>query len=144
VCCFDKTGTITKPGMDYLGVKEMTKLGFIDANVHPRSGSHMEAAMACCHSLSKFKKPVGTNPMNRPSEPEYMLVGATVDKLMFESTGWKLEHSDRGNVVSNSTRSIKVLRSFDFDHHRMTSSVIAQVRETASNDRDRVVHLTVK
>jgi cation-transporting ATPase 13A3/4/5 len=86
VCCFDKTGTITKPGMDFLGVREMASAGrFAEQSVQASPGGPLEAAMASCHALSKFKHSGSSNPMlSNQVEGEYMLVGATVDKLMFE------------------------------------------------------------
>jgi len=114
VCCFDKTGTLTTSGMAFHGVRIIDTSGTAGAHMSSApSNSVLESAMASCHTLSKLNGE---------------LIGAAVDAIMFKATQWTLEQLDKGNVVTNysGTKSLHVVRRFDFDHHRMTSSVIVK------------------
>ena len=71
--------------------------------------------MATCHSLIKSKE---TN----------TIVGHPVDLAMFKASKAQLEKS-KGSTARIKTSSgilVHVLRRFDFDHNRMTQSVIIQ------------------
>lgn len=132
LCCFDKTGTLTESSMAMHGVclsqnqveddcksksnvslagGKQVKIG--EQFPYAPEGSLMEVAMASCHGLSKLGD---------------QIIGTMVDVIMFKSTKWSLEQNGSIDVVraGNGSRAFQVLRRFDFDHHRMTSSVIAK------------------
>ena len=113
VCCFDKTGTLTKSSMEFQGVRVMATDGTPgDHMSQVPAGTLLESVMASCHALSKLND---------------TLIGAAVDVIMFEATKWTLNQQEKINVVTSSDnkKALHVIRRFDFDHHRMTSSVVA-------------------
>ena len=60
------------------------------------------------------------------------LIGNPVDRTMFDAskaTWKKARGSSVMRVEDKNGKSIDVLKVFDFDHHRMTQSVIAKKRE---------------
>jgi cation-transporting ATPase 13A3/4/5 len=116
VCCFDKTGTLTKAGMEFNGVRSFRNSEFESAHSKEAPvNSVLEAGMASCHTLSKVT-----------IRKREALFGSAVDKMMFDATGWSLTQADDGNTVANGKRTIKVVRRFDFDHEKQSSSVIVQ------------------
>lgn len=134
VCCFDKTGTLTNSEMDFRGVRAYSngKVGELKMTV--TRGSTIEKAMASCHELSKIGSSFFTIQHVKNKAPNVKLhlktdtlLGTAVDVKMFAATGWDLLQGDDGNVVSSpdGTR-LAVVKRFEFDHHRMTSSVVAR------------------
>jgi magnesium-transporting ATPase (P-type) len=125
VACFDKTGTLTKQGLDFLGVHPI-----IEGNASSQSRFEeqvsvvdkydaMSKAMASCQSLSLAGE---------------MLIGNSVDIKMFEAAGWTLRPGQgvqHDEVVRRDGAKLKLVKRFDFDHHRMTMSAVAL--DTSSN-----------
>jgi cation-transporting ATPase 13A3/4/5 len=100
---FDKTGTLTKQGLD-----------FMDAKAHGRLDSELSLAMASCHTLSVTQTGI--------------LAGHPVDREMFEQSG-AISNSTSGplvNITDKLGQAATIVRHFDFDHHRMTQSVIVK------------------
>ena len=107
---FDKTGTLTEPGLRFMEARSLSTTG-------PKVPEGLlQQAMATCHSLT-------------PSL-DGRLIGNPVDLAMFEASQAKLVQSSAatGTVVElPSGQQVAIVRHFEFDHHRMTQSVILQV-----------------
>ena len=116
VFCFDKTGTLTKDGLDFIGaVGREDKDGEIQAHVELYSQSLLRG-LATCHALSKFGS---------------TLVGNEVEIKMFKASKYTLdEGKDNPRVLSPSKQGIHILRRFEFDHARMTMSVVVYDEST--------------
>lgn len=111
---FDKTGTLTKQGLDFLSAKNCDNWSYRDEDC-PVSGE-LASAMACCNTL------VQSN--------EGALVGNAVDKIMFEAIGATLNHHNGEiQIMEESGRVVKVVKRHEFDHRRMTQSVIVEYPE---------------
>jgi magnesium-transporting ATPase (P-type) len=107
---FDKTGTLTKQGMDYLSVRSMR-----DWNSSTSTAVTPELAlgMAACHTLSVT------------STGDF--IGNPVDRIMFESSKAQLKVTNGVFEITDiNGQQVKVVKVFDFDHHRMSQSVILQ------------------
>ncbi|GKY97857.1 hypothetical protein MPSEU_000743700 [Mayamaea pseudoterrestris] len=106
--CFDKTGTLTKQGLE-----------FVAANARSGVESEFFLAMGSCHTLSMTKGG--------------KLAGNPVDQVMFEKSGSIVTSSSGavGKVTDCNGQSATIVRHFDFDHHRMTQSVL--VRKDSDN-----------
>ncbi|DAZ96102.1 TPA: hypothetical protein N0F65_000650 [Lagenidium giganteum] len=124
VFCFDKTGTITKEGLDYRGCvpvragamptfeSECMDMTSADLN------STMKFALASCHAVGSLNGD---------------LVGNEVEVKMFRSTQWKLiELEGQQPFVQSPDGSdeLVVVKRFEFDHHRMSMSVVMQHKAT--------------
>ncbi|EER03922.1 P-type ATPase, putative [Perkinsus marinus ATCC 50983] len=132
---FDKTGTITKDGMDFAAVvavdpSRRTFLGKIqfEPDLPPldeRNRSviseqvplRMQYGLACCHTVTTLRD--GT------------LVGNHVEVSMLTMTGWSLPAPDAestDNIITSpkGEHKLKVLKKLDFDHHRMTSGAVVR------------------
>ena len=110
---FDKTGTLTKQGLDYISARSAQSW-----SLGQWGSDTISAAMEVCHSLTLSNK-TGT------------LIGNPVDRAMFKASGAKLL-SGRGTtarVKSASGEQYHILRRFDFDHNRMTQSVIVRMAD---------------
>ena len=112
---FDKTGTLTRQGLDFVGtrsVKEWELDGEKRADVIPHDPLCM--AMSTCHSLSLAS--------------DGNLIGNPLDQTMFKAAGAKFRSNDKGSltVEDASGRALTIVRHFDFDHHRMTQSVVVK------------------
>ncbi|GMF34884.1 unnamed protein product [Phytophthora fragariaefolia] len=120
VFCFDKTGTLTKQGLDYLGVQpvDMISNSFLPITKEYTSIiSTMQYALATCHSVGSL---------------DGKLVGNEVEVRMFEATGWTLVEREGSQPVARSPSGdeLEVIKRFDFDHHRMSMSVVVRNRKT--------------
>ncbi|DAZ97714.1 TPA: hypothetical protein N0F65_009613 [Lagenidium giganteum] len=118
VFCFDKTGTITKQGLDYRGcvpVAAGAQPTFTDEFNDMTSSSLsqvMKYALASCHAVGSLNGE---------------LVGNEVEVKMFKSTQWKLiEIEGKKPVVQSADGSdeLEFVKRFEFDHHRMSMSVV--------------------
>jgi len=95
---------------------------------------NLEVGMATCHTLTKSQsgKIVAKHAkLDVSSSGPGMLIGNQVDINMFQSTDAILTHSEEDKnirVTLNSGSTYTILKRFDFDHHRMTMSVIIQDR----------------
>lgn len=106
---FDKTGTLTKQGLDFNSARSV-------GDWKSESISEdLAMAMACCHSVARSSQGA--------------LVGNPVDREMFVASGARFEDAaGAATVVTDSNgKKIEVVRHFDFDHHRMTQSVLAKL-----------------
>ncbi|KAK1935781.1 putative cation-transporting ATPase 13A3 [Phytophthora citrophthora] len=120
VFCFDKTGTLTKQGLDYLGVQPVDMISNSFLPITKDSNNMMEVtkcALATCHSVGSL---------------DGNLVGNEVEVRMFEATGWKLlEREGIQPVVKSPTGDeLEFVKRFDFDHHRMSMSVVVRNKLT--------------
>ncbi|GKY96262.1 hypothetical protein MPSEU_000585800 [Mayamaea pseudoterrestris] len=108
---FDKTGTLTRQGLDFVSAHCRETWTAQTASL----SDDLVTAMSCCHGLHKS--------MNGE------LIGNPVDRTMFDASKatWKeARGSSVMRVEDKHGNSIEVLKVFDFDHHRMTQSVIAK------------------
>lgn len=107
---FDKTGTLTQQGLNFISVRSAKSW---NSGQWPSETTSM--AMCVCHSLTISN--TGT------------LIGNPVDQAMFASSGAKLIEASgvTASISSNNGNDLyKVIRRFDFDHNRMTQSVIVK------------------
>ncbi|TYZ64953.1 hypothetical protein PybrP1_010260 [[Pythium] brassicae (nom. inval.)] len=121
VFCFDKTGTLTKQGLDFLGMQPVAERAFLplvrDVASAPPSAA-VQFALATCHSVGSLGG---------------RLVGNEVEVRMLEATGWKLVENEGSQPVVQSpdgATELEFVRRFDFDHHRMSMSVVVRNRAT--------------
>lgn len=106
---FDKTGTLTKPGLAVTSTN-----GAADGKWFDSESPTLKLAMAVCHSLTKTKN--GS------------LLGNAVDSMMFEATDATLEQVEgkHTKITDTDGQQIMVIKRFDFDHNRMTQSVLVK------------------
>jgi magnesium-transporting ATPase (P-type) len=103
---FDKTGTLTKQGLDYISVRsaEHWSVGQWKSDI-------TSLASCVCHSLTLSKTG--------------KLIGNPVDQAMFQSSDGKIvEASGTSATVMIKKEQYQIIRRFDFDHNRMTQSVV--------------------
>jgi magnesium-transporting ATPase (P-type) len=107
---FDKTGTLTRQGLDFIAGRSTESLTADVGVVSER----LRMAMATCHSLTQSS--------------DGRLIGNPVDQNMLQASGASLLPS-RGNVlvVDSKGNQLEVVRHFDFDHVRMTQSVVVKL-----------------
>jgi magnesium-transporting ATPase (P-type) len=107
---FDKTGTLTNQGLDYTSCRSANSW-----YAGQWTSDTMAMAMSVCHSLTMSK--AGT------------LIGNPVDCVMFEASRAQLVDASgvAATVQSTTGEKYSVLRRFDFDHIRMTQSVIVRL-----------------
>ena len=117
VFCFDKTGTMTNEGLDFIGVME------VDPKLNSMGNSKLipnfseissigQQAMMTCHSLAL---------VNGKS------VGNFVDTVMFQETGAKIDQKYSYLIhPSVDGNECKIVRRFEFIHSQAYQSVIGQ------------------
>ncbi|TYZ68913.1 hypothetical protein PybrP1_012251, partial [[Pythium] brassicae (nom. inval.)] len=122
VFCFDKTGTITKEGLDFRGCVPVGGAAEFLPEVNDVAVSPlpelMKYSLASTHALGSLKGE---------------LVGNEVEVRMFKSTQWKLvEAEGRLPVVESADGkdALEFVKRFEFDHHRMSMSVVMKHRAT--------------
>jgi predicted P-type ATPase len=107
---FDKTGTLTRQGLDFISAKSRDTWESEGTELSP----DLVTGMSCCHHLTQSMK--GD------------IIGNPVDRTMFAASGAQMVSSagtvDR--IVDINGSFVDVLKHFDFDHHRMSQSVIAK------------------
>jgi magnesium-transporting ATPase (P-type) len=102
VAFFDKTGTLTKQGMDFINTSVVGD-GVAAARVN--------LGMAVCHTLITIN---GGE-----------IIGTQVDKVSFQSTGALLQHKKGEPMrIIHREKSYTALKQYEFDHHRVTQSVV--------------------
>lgn len=109
---FDKTGTLTKQGLEFISARNSSSWANVEDT--DQFSNEMAMAMATCHSLTRS---IGGD-----------LIGNPVDRTMFAAGGATFSGSRDVSVIvkdANGNES-EVLKHFDFDHHRMTQSVIVR------------------
>ncbi|EER00609.1 Cation-transporting ATPase, putative [Perkinsus marinus ATCC 50983] len=136
---FDKTGTITKDGMDFAAVipVDLASGAFLDRVVFDNdlpvgddTNHHVVAekvplvlqyGLASCHTVTSLR--------------DGSLVGNHVDVAMLTTTGWSLPDPDSGSSVIRSpagvaSHKLEVVKALDFDHKRMTSGAVVRDLDT--------------
>jgi magnesium-transporting ATPase (P-type) len=110
VAFFDKTGTLTKQGLDYVSSRSAESW-----NSGQWSSDTISMSMMVCHSLISAKNGE--------------LIGNPVDRAMFASTNARLLHvaGTTATIESIDGSKYEILRRFEFDHNRMTQSVVVQL-----------------
>jgi cation-transporting ATPase 13A3/4/5 len=109
---FDKTGTLTKQGLDFLSARGNAEWNYQVLSQYP-SGD-LATGMACCNTLSLSN--------------DGSVIGNTVDKIMFQASGSTLSYRNNSiSVKERSGRTVSVVKRYEFDHHRMTQSVIVDL-----------------
>jgi len=125
ICCFDKTGTLTKQGLDYIGALPVDKgSSFLPlTSKMDNCPALMREGFSCCHSVSQ--------PRGEGTE----FIGNLVDVKLFETTGCRLHSHDNVRTIDHPTFPLKleVLKQFQFDHHRMTMTVIIKRNHVDTN-----------
>ncbi|KAE9357527.1 putative cation-transporting ATPase [Phytophthora rubi] len=123
VFCFDKTGTITKEGLDYRGCLPIGESGEFLSEFNDMSDASlnqmMKFSLASCHAVGSLNGE---------------LVGNEVEVKMFKSTQWKLiEVEGQLPVVESADGSeeLEFVKRFEFDHHRMSMSVVMKHKSTS-------------
>ncbi|TMW55563.1 hypothetical protein Poli38472_010445 [Pythium oligandrum] len=123
VFCFDKTGTLTKQGLDFLGLRPVQSTAFTPLVTDVQSSSDISAiaqyALATCHSVGSL---------------DGRLVGNEVEVKMLTASGWQLvEREGEQPYVKSPTDAgleLEFVKRFDFDHHRMSMSVVVRDHKT--------------
>eukprot|EP00934_Nitzschia_sp_Nitz4_P008467 Nitzschia sp. Nitz4//scaffold97_size77645//7752//12969//NITZ4_005511-RA/size77645-processed-gene-0.50-mRNA-1//-1//CDS//3329560635//8457//frame0 len=112
---FDKTGTLTKQGLDFQSTRN--KMNWGEGELGGVEDALMAMGMAVCHSLV-------------PSKNTSELIGNPVDRTMFEASGARIKvvsgESKLLQITDKTGKRVQVLKHFDFDHHRMTQSVVVK------------------
>ena len=112
---FDKTGTLTKQGLDFMGGRSAE---YWDTESHENDPKMLLDAMSTCHCLSQSS--------------QGKLLGNEVDRKMFEASGAIMTKVEGTCVfITNANgNELKVLKRYEFDHHRMTQSVIVKTYDS--------------
>lgn len=107
------TGTLTRQGLDFVSTR-------CNSNWESESqeiDQDVRLGMTCCHNLTRS---------NETGE----LIGNPVDRTMFAASGGALgDRTSRSTrtILDCNGRTISIEKQFDFDHHRMTQSVICKL-----------------
>ncbi|KAG2763661.1 hypothetical protein JG687_00002421 [Phytophthora cactorum] len=122
VFCFDKTGTITKEGLDYRGCVPIGHSGEFQSEFNDMTNAAlnqmMKFSLASCHAVGSLNGE---------------LVGNEVEVKMFKSTQWKLiELEGQLPIVqaADGSEELEFVKRFEFDHHRMSMSVVMKQKNT--------------
>jgi len=124
---FDKTGTITKGGMDFAATitaaaaRWQSRVEFEDGDPEAKENrakiadqnqvpSVLRRALSSCHTVKRIAK-------------DGRLVGNQVECAMVRTTGWTI--GDRV-LTSPEGETLQVVREMEFDHHRMTSGAVVR------------------
>ena len=105
---FDKTGTLTRQGLDFISARCTHTWGTDSKNL----SDDIQLAMAVCHGITVAS--------------DGQIIGNPVDQIMFDASGALFEAGSARLITSRTGQQTEVLRMFDFDHHRMTQSVIVR------------------
>ena len=106
---WDKTGTLTKQGLEFLHSD-----CYEEGQVVEKRTNIMQKAMATCHTLTKTKS------------GEY--IGHFVDRQMFLASSSDMTQGEDGGIIVRSKGGdiIQVITRHEFDHNRMTQSVVVR------------------
>lgn len=109
---FDKTGTITKDGVDLSLICPSKDGAFEEAKPYHQSDQTMDPKLSMmlgtCHTVTQFNDE---------------FIGPPVEVAMLKACGWKLED---GKPVPPSGPDVIIRRQLEFDHFRMTSGVVVE------------------
>mmetsp|Transcript_9419 Transcript_9419/g.15216 ORF Transcript_9419/g.15216 Transcript_9419/m.15216 type:complete len:1314 (+) Transcript_9419:53-3994(+) len=120
VMVMDKTGTITKEGMDFRGAY-VAEGGKFAEPVWAEEDGHLDTAklgdivgwaLAACHTVTRMRDGGG-------------LVGNMVEVAQVGASGWLL--SDDSKSLSKDGSEIQVLKQLEFDQSRVTSGAVIKV-----------------
>jgi cation-transporting ATPase 13A3/4/5 len=106
---FDKTGTLTNQGLDFISARSSSTWNSDDFE---KISDEMALGMATCQGLT----------MSMAGD----LIGSPIDQSMFNATGATFSSKDGVLALSGDFGEVEILKRFDFDHHRMTQSVIVK------------------
>jgi len=132
---FDKTGTITKDGMDFDSVIAVESSGFgLPVKIAGGLGEDSKAvakarqekiraevplvlrnALAACHTVTTL--------------PDGSLVGNAVECSMVASMGWKIDAATDQISAPDGPEVLTIVKKLDFDHKRMTSGVVLKASD---------------
>lgn len=111
IAFFDKTGTLTQEGLSFHSILDVKGDSYSGNDL--MQGDHkLITAMGVCNSLV----------LSQQGD----IVGNTLEKSMFSTSGAELSPSGGNFVVSLNGEKLTILKRFTFDHHRMTQSVIVK------------------
>ena len=130
---FDKTGTITKGGMDFKKIVPVRDSKFeksidIKEDANDKSWwstlpAELHTVIGCCHTVTTLQS-------------DGSLVGNMVECEMVTASGWTLPPSGSGsNGIAQPPKEVcdkygltgrRIVRQLVFCHHRMTSGVVVQ------------------
>nr|CCA23951.1 cationtransporting ATPase putative [Albugo laibachii Nc14] len=115
VFCFDKTGTITEQGLHFRAILPVVQARFTQAKME--IDVTLRFAMASCHSVAMV---------------DGALAGDDVEVEMFKHTGWELiqDHQNDFTVSPDRVHELQVIKRFEFDHERMSMSVVVLEKST--------------
>ena len=110
------TGTLTRQGLDFVSARCRSKWAEESRDL---DDDDLLVAMSCCHNLTLSRKSGD-------------LIGNPVDCTMFASSGASLLGGNQNGSSSRSIslangKTVSIEKQFDFDHHRMTQSVICKM-----------------
>mmetsp|Transcript_165532 Transcript_165532/g.293146 ORF Transcript_165532/g.293146 Transcript_165532/m.293146 type:complete len:1415 (+) Transcript_165532:148-4392(+) len=125
VMVLDKTGTITKDGMEFAGLRavDLGKQEFMPLMRQTLETKWTQTtnlpgpvlwSLAACHTVTMMAD--GT------------LVGNMVEVAMFKCSGFYLSKDARSAMDPGTGITVKILKKLEFDHQRMTSGVVVRVR----------------
>jgi magnesium-transporting ATPase (P-type) len=106
IAFFDKTGTLTKQGLDFIGTRSAVAWN----STSPGISDELKIAMTTCHSLTMTQ--------------DGRVIGTPVDRTMFSVSGGTIEADT--SITTEKGERLVVVRHFDFDHHRMSQSVVLE------------------
>lgn len=124
-CVFDKTGTITKDGVDFMAIHSMIGDQFgdfisMESNCWRKKVNELtQQALGVCHTVTKLEK--GDE-----------LVGNHVEVSMVKASGWSIMSRSNAMVyppAEMSCGSLEIVRQLQFNHERMTSGCIVRNEE---------------
>lgn len=129
VMVFDKTGTITKGGMDFLRVQPIVDGDFkecVDVKPDPEWVEalpvHLQTTLGTCHTVTRLTS-------------DNSLIGNAVEVAMFQVSNWEMPDPTESNQVyralssnlrETSESEAQVIRQLDFCHERMTSGCVVR------------------
>jgi cation-transporting ATPase 13A2 len=145
VMCFDKTGTITQPDLEVIGV--VPALRFTDGSLKfgeiSRIGANIPNSLfrglAVCHELNEVSEYVELQMSDYSDSPSKgVWSGPVLDQKLFAATGLTLQNAptvaDFNYVIGRgidedygkTTGRMEILRRFEFDHGLQRMSVIVR------------------
>lgn len=120
VMVMDKTGTITKEGMDFRGAHIANDGAFVDPPFFAENGlltapdlpEAISWALASCHTVTRLLS--GS------------LVGNMVEVAMLNASGYELSQDSK--TASKGEVKIQIVKQLEFDQTRMTSGAVIEVK----------------
>merc|ERR1712137_1053809 len=125
---FDKTGTITKEGMDFMHIVPVENGEFSSPHSVGEEGSswladvprRLQYTTGACHTVSVLKA-------------DGSFVGNAVEVSMVKASGWQLPKESLTDEIKlippkevKDCEYLEIIRQLSFDHLRMTSGVVVR------------------